>query len=401
MINQSKASSHINSDSRFLLQVCIGTLCRLVLYTARRFVYPFAPSLSRNLGVSLESVTFIIAANQITAITGIFFGPIADRLGYRLMMLIGMFFFVVGMVTAGFWPIYVIILVGFFLAGLGRSLFDPALQAYVSERVPYNRRGFFISVTEFSFAGSTLIGIPLMAIVIDNWGWKSSFFVIGIAGFIGLLSVTLLIDQEKKQDRKSDIFSAFKQTYRQLFTSHAALGMLGYSFFMTLANDNLFVVYGVWLESRFNLSIVSLGMGMIAIGMAELAGSSIAAFFGDRVGLKRAVIWGTIATILCYSLLPFLDQFLLSTLCGIFMLFLIFEFTIVICISLSTEVLPAARATMIAGLYATAGIGRVIGAVTGMSLWMFGELTATVLMSTILTMLALSILHWGLRGKRF
>ncbi|PQP34447.1 MFS transporter, partial [Desulfobacteraceae bacterium SEEP-SAG9] len=330
MINQSKASSHINSDSRFLLQVCIGTLCRLVFVTARRLIYPFAPSLSRNLGVSLESVTFIIAANQITAITGIFLGPIADRLGYRLMMLIGMFLLVVGMVTAGFWPIYIMILVGFFLAGLGRSLFDPALQAYVSERVPYNRRGLFISATEFSYAGATLIGIPLMAVVIDNWGWKPLFFVMGIAGLIGLLSVTFLIDQEKKQDRKSDIFSAFKQTYRQLFTSRAALGMLGYSFFMTLANDNLFVVYGVWLESRFNLSIVSLGMGTIAIGVAELAGSGIAACFGDRLGLKRAVIWGTIATILCYSLLPFLDQSLLSTLCGIFMLFLIFEFTLLI-----------------------------------------------------------------------
>ena len=391
----------MNSDSRFLLQVYIGTLCRLVFVTARRLIYPFAPSLSRNLGVSLESVTFIIAANQITAITGIFLGPIADRLGYRLMMLIGMFLLVVGMVTAGFWPIYVVILVGFFLAGLGRSLFDPALQAYVSERVPYNRRGLFISATEFSYAGATLIGIPLMAVVIDNWGWKPLFFVMGIAGLIGLLSVTLLIDQEKKQDRKSDIFSAFKQTYRQLFTSRAALGMLGYSFFMTFASDNLFVVYGVWLESRFNLSIVSLGMGTIAIGVAELTGSGIAAFFGDRVGLKRAVIWGTITTILCYSLLPFLDQFLLSTLCGIFMLFLVFEFTFVIGISLSTEVLPAARATMMAGFYATTGIGRVTGAVIGMSVWKFGELTATVLMSTILTTLALVILLWGLKGKRF
>ena len=401
MINQSKASSHINSDSRFLLQVCIGTLCRLVFVTARRLIYPFAPSLSRNLGVSLESVTFIIAANQITAITGIFLGPIADRLGYRLMMLIGMFLLVVGMVTAGFWPIYVVILVGFFLAGLGRSLFDPALQAYVSERVPYNRRGLFISATEFSYAGATLIGIPLMAVVIDNWGWKPLFFVMGIAGLIGLLSVILLLDQEKKQDRKSDIFSAFKQTYRQLFTSRAALGMLGYSFFMTFASDNLFVVYGVWLESRFNMSIVYLWIGNIAIGVAELTRSGISALLGDRVGLKRAVIWGTITTILCYSLLPFLDQFLLSTLCGIFMLFLVFEFTFVIGISLSTEVLPAARATMMAGFYATTGIGRVTGAVIGMSVWKFGELTATVLMSTILTTLALVILLWGLKGKRF
>jgi hypothetical protein len=82
------------------------------------------------------------------------------------------------------------------------------------------------------------------------------------------------------------------------------------------------------------------------------------------------------------------------------MLFFVFEFTIVMNISLSTEVLPASRATMLAVLYASSGIGRVVGAVTGMSLWMFGKLEATVLISTILTLLALAILLWGLRGRQ-
>jgi hypothetical protein len=56
---------------------------------------------------------------------------------------------------------------------------------------------------------------------------------------------------------------------------------------------------------------------------------------------------------------------------------------------------------MMAGFYATTGIGRFTGAVTGISVWMFGELTATVIMSTMLTSLALIILLWGLKGKRF
>jgi len=67
----------------------VGTvvLCRLLLNTARRFAYPFAPALSRGLGVSLTAFTSIIAVNQATTLLGMFFGPLADRLGYRLMML--------------------------------------------------------------------------------------------------------------------------------------------------------------------------------------------------------------------------------------------------------------------------------------------------------------------------
>ena len=53
------------------------TLCRLVLNTARRFAYPFAPALSRGLGVPLTAITSLIAVNQATSILGFVFGPVA------------------------------------------------------------------------------------------------------------------------------------------------------------------------------------------------------------------------------------------------------------------------------------------------------------------------------------
>ena len=45
-----------------------ATLYRLVLNTARRFAYPFAPVLSRGLGVPLTAVTSLIAVNQATGV---------------------------------------------------------------------------------------------------------------------------------------------------------------------------------------------------------------------------------------------------------------------------------------------------------------------------------------------
>ena len=111
------------TGSGWVLKISAVTLCRLVLNTTRRFAYPFAPALSRGMGVPLTAVTSIIAVNQSTAILGIFFGPLADRLGYRLMMLSGMGMLVLGMFTGGFLPFYGVVLASLFLAGLGKSVF--------------------------------------------------------------------------------------------------------------------------------------------------------------------------------------------------------------------------------------------------------------------------------------
>ena len=115
--------SHDMKGSGLAWKVCVATLCRLALNTARRFAYPFAPTLSRGMGVPLTAVTSIIAVSQSTAVLGMFFGPLADRLGYRLMMLSGMGMLVLGMFTGGFLPFYGVVLASLFLAGLGKSVF--------------------------------------------------------------------------------------------------------------------------------------------------------------------------------------------------------------------------------------------------------------------------------------
>ena len=67
----------------------MDTFCRLLLNTTRRFAYPFAPALSRGLGVPLTAVTSLIAANQITGILALLFGPLGDRWGYTAEEVIG------------------------------------------------------------------------------------------------------------------------------------------------------------------------------------------------------------------------------------------------------------------------------------------------------------------------
>jgi predicted MFS family arabinose efflux permease len=329
-----------------------------------------------------------------------FFGPVADLLGYRLMMLAGLGMLATGMFAGGFLPFYGVILVSFFLAGLGKSVFDPAIQAYVSERVPYNRRGLAIGFLEFGWAGSTLVGIPLLGLLIDRLGWRSPFFTLGGLGLLGIVALKILFPDDGKQTGTRNVSMGFWKIWQRLGKERAALGAIGFSFFVSVANDNLFVVYGAWLEEAFGLNIVALGLWTSAIGMAELSGESLTAVLADRFGLKRSVILGLSLCSMSYWLLPILGQGLAPAFGSLFLIFLTFEFTVVSFLSLCTELLPGSRATMMAGFLAAAGLGRIVGALIGGPVWLAGGILATGLVSGTVSGLALVSLVWGLKGWR-
>jgi predicted MFS family arabinose efflux permease len=386
------------SNKGLILIVVVAAFCRLVFNTARRFAYPFAPVLSRGLGVPLTAVTSMIAVNQATATLSMFFGPVADRLGYRLMMLTGLTILIGGMFTAGLFPFYAVVLIAFFMFGLGKSIFDPAVQAYISERVPYQRRGMAIGFMEIAWAGSTLVGIPLVGFLMNAFGWRSPFFILAAAGLLGVALVRLLLPRRDKPAELQYPQIGFKDTWKQLVVKKRALGAIGFAFFASISNDNLFVVYGAWIENAFDLSIVALGLGTSVIGFAELLGEALTAALADRIGLKRSVFVGLMLSTICYAILPLFGRTLSLALTGLFLTFVTFEFMIVTSVSLTTELLPKSRATMMAGCMAAAGVGRVAGALIGGPVWLAGGIVATGTVSAALSSLALISIWWGLRG---
>lgn len=399
MSNISSKQRQENSFSGLALKAGAVVFCRLVLNTARRFAYPFAPALSRGMNVHLTAVTSLIAINQATSVIGIFFGPLADHFGYRSMMLAGLAMLVIGMLAGGLFPLYSLIVFTFFLAGMSKTVFDPAIQAYVGERVPFQKRGLVIGLIEFSWAGSTLVGIPGIALLIDRFGWRAPFFVLAGLGIFGIFSLLLLLPSDRREIDVKKGSSRVLKVMQQLIKQRAALGTLGFALFFSIANDNLFVVYGAWLEQSFNLNIVALGAGTSLIGAAELLGESLTASFGDRLGLKNSITIGIIISALCYVILPFSSKTLPIAFLSLIALFLIFEFTVVSALSLSTELLPGSRATMMSGFFAAAGMGRVIGSLIGGRIWFAGGILATGLVSGILCIFALTLFVTGLKGR--
>ncbi len=381
------------------LQVGVATLGRFVFNTSRRFVYPFAPALSRGVGAPLTAITSLIAINQATGLLSPFFGPLSDRWGYRVMMLAGLGMLAVGMLASGVLPLYSIMMIALFLASLGKSIFEPALLAYLAERVPFHRRGLVIGITEFAWAAGSLVGIPLAGVLIDRLGWQAPFLTLGGLSLLCLAGLAFLLPPASGRRHPASEKTSFKKAWQQLRQSPMALAALGFGFLSSLANDSLFVVLGLWLES-FGLSLTEVGLAAAVIGVAELAGETGTAFVADRIGLPRAVLVGLSLATLGYLLLPLVGVTLPLALAALFILFLFYEFSVVASLSLFTEVLPEARATMMSALFAALSLGRMVGAFSGGLVWAMGGLAGVGIVSAVASALALACLGFGLRAWR-
>jgi predicted MFS family arabinose efflux permease len=386
--------------SPLIRQIIAVMFFRLLLNTGRRFVYPFAPALSRGLDVPLAAITSIIATSQMTSLLGFFSGPLADRIGYRFMMRTGLAFLAVGMLLCGLLPTYWPVFIGLVVASFGKTIFDPAIQAFIGRNVPFARRGRVIGAVETAWAGSTLVGIPALGLIIERLGFNASFYILAFLGAMGWIFISRVIPPDEPTNRTTQKKESLTASLKQLVRIRPAAGMLAFGFWISIANDSLFVVYGAWFEQEFLVSLVTLGFSTVAIGAAELLGESITALFADRLGLKRAVVCGLCLVMCAYLLLPIIGRSLPSAMIGMFCVFLAFEFTIVTSFSLGTELMPGARATMMSGFYATAGVGRMIGVLIGGLLWSFGGITAVAWSSAGFTLLGLGSFVWGLHGWR-
>lgn len=381
---------------KFSYQLVFIFLVRLLLNTGRRFIYPFAPALSRSLDVPLTAITTIIASAQFTSLLGLFSGPLADRIGNRVVMRTGLAVLSIGMLLCGLVAEYWAVFIGLVLASLGKTIFDPAIQSFIGKHVPYAKRGRVIGIVETAWAGSTLIGIPALGLIIEHIGLQTSFYILAFLGVVGWILISRILPEDEKGKDKKGPTTSLLSGIVSLFRKRSTAGMLLFGFWISLANDGLFVVYGLWLEESFHVSLVTLGFSTIAIGGAELLGESITALFADKIGLKKTIIMCLCLVSGAYFILPMLDSSLSFALTGMFFVFLFFEIVMVTSFSLATELLPEARATMMSGYYALSGIGRMVGVLGAGLLWEIGGIQMVAWSAACFTILGLISLLWGL-----
>lgn len=208
----------------FTLQMVVFILVRTLLNTAVRMVYPYLGVFQRGLGVDLRLFSLGISMRSASGIFGPFLAVVGDRYGRRSGMLLGVGMFTLGLSLVVISPTFPAFLAMMVLTNLGNLVFLPSMQAFIGDRVPYERRGSVLAYTEFSWSFSFIFGIPLVGLVIRLFGWQAPFPFLALLGILALAALYCLMPRKSTDETQG---SHLRHNLRMVFTNSRALAGLG------------------------------------------------------------------------------------------------------------------------------------------------------------------------------
>lgn len=182
----------------------LGTfLLALLLYIDRVCISVAKDPIAEALNLSDKQMGWVLAAFSLgyaflQTPSGIF----ADRYGPRkVLTIIVTLWSALTALTGAAWN-YVSLLLIRFLFGAGEAGAFPSMSRAIFNWIPMKERG---TVTGINFSGSRLgaaFALPFVAILIESYGWRDSFLILGAVG-IGWAGLWYLWFRDQPEDSKS------------------------------------------------------------------------------------------------------------------------------------------------------------------------------------------------------
>jgi predicted MFS family arabinose efflux permease len=367
-----------------------------------RVVYPFLPAISRGLGLPLQTTSLLLTVRALANLSSPLYGTLSDWFGRRAVMIAGLAILVAGAGLVLTAPSFPLVLAAFAFLSVGKASYDPAVLAYLGDAVPYQRRGRIMGLLAMMWPAAWLLGVPAAGFLISAYTWRAPFAI------VGLLSVAALVLMLRSPQvgaivapvqTQATLAAGASATVRIQLLSIGTSAWLGLSvtLLQVLAIEHVSIVYAAWLEGAFGLSLAAIGLVSIVICLAEFAAEGVSMGWVDRIGKRRAVLFGLLVSAAAYLLLPQLATSLPGAMIGLFLVWIAWDFSIVSTLPLISELAPSARATLLALNVTAMALARLISSVSAVRLWAAGGLALTTTVSAVSVALALVILWLGVK----
>jgi AAHS family 4-hydroxybenzoate transporter-like MFS transporter len=141
-----------------------------------------APALAKEWSLSKGALGPVFSAGLFGLMIGaLVFGPLADRIGRKKIIILSTLAFGIGALVTSFVQDLNTLLVIRFLTGLGLGGAMPNAVAMTSEFNPRRRRATMVMIMFCGFSVGAALGGLLAAAMIPQFGWRSVFVVGGLA----------------------------------------------------------------------------------------------------------------------------------------------------------------------------------------------------------------------------
>ena len=368
------------------------TAGKAILNTALRWMPFFLPTLATAFDTTTARLTTVLGVGETAGLSTLFIGRQLDGGRERAFMAGSLALVAVsslGALVGNFWVFalsYVVLIVGV-------ASFTVSGHVFLSRRVPFERRARTIGIFETSWAFALLVGAPLIAVLINAFGWRAPFVVLGV-----LLAVMALVVGVGK-DESVILDDASTPVVRQPITTDAWI-LIGASAAIAMTGLTTIVIAGTWLDEALGVSTGGIGFVAMAFGAAEITASSSSAAIADRAGPIHATRVALCLTVVGLLIMTQAGSSLAIGGLGLVFFFLGFEFSIVTSFSVVSEAMPHARGRALAANNAIGTASRGTGIVMSGLLYESYGIRGPIAISLSAAAVALALLTLGIRRSQ-
>ncbi len=339
------------------------TGAKAVANTALRWIPPFLPTLEAAFGATTTQLTTILGASEFAGLSTLAVGDHLDRGRERAVMVASLGLVTMSSLIALTGSI-VSFAVAFVVLVLGVANYTVAGHAWISHRVVYRWRARAIGIFEISWALAMLVGAPVVAVLINRFGWRGPFVALAIGSLIAAFVVAFVLPSSPPRSTATSTPTgtgddlhpdgALSDLRRRPPLTVRAWLVVGGSALLALAGISVFVVSGSWLSDSFDVSTSGIGVVAMGFGAVELTASTSIAAFADRLGKVRSTLAGICTLLVGIGFMSIAGDRLAVGVVGLLVFLLGFEYGFVTSLSLTSEAMPEARG-------ATLAIGNAVG----------------------------------------
>jgi MFS family permease len=155
----------------------LGSALLIAMY-GETMLLPAIPDIIEEFDISYNTSSWILSAYLIAgAVATPLGGKLSDIYGRKKMVMIILIIYIIGITLGGISSNITFLIVARVIQGIGISMF-PIAFGIIRDQFPIDKLAIGVGVFSSMFAAGSVVGLALGANIIENFGWRTTFFSI-------------------------------------------------------------------------------------------------------------------------------------------------------------------------------------------------------------------------------
>lgn len=370
-------------------------IIQLIISMEMNAVGPLAPYLATYFNIPSSSVIMLNIGFSLIAFIIPIFGAWADKHGKKKYIIISLISFIFGTIISGFSQNSLLFAIGRTFSGMGYFSLNASIISYISDFIPYEKRGKASGVLRTAFALAILFSPLYSAFMTQKFNNLWSIYIpLSLVGLMVLIAITKFPESNKVESKNLSVKSIIS-----LLDDKTSLKLLVAEFLLLTAPYLMYSYLGIWLKSDFDLEQLKIGYIYTIAASGTVLGVIISTFFTDKIGKEK--FSKIFFSLMIISLIPLPY---VKSVYGIMPIVFLFSFGLdgafTAFQTLCSEVCPKQRTTFMTLFFFTNSLTITVFTLLGPLLYNLGGFKLTINIASLFAIIGLAIFSSATKEKK-